>query len=167
LSSKVSSLLRYLCMALLAMAVLVPASKADTVNYTFNGSNGSFEYTSTSGFISPDSTLVLFKSDLDSCMGCSSLSFIPSAILSSGLPYVGDLIAFGTLTNGAVYIFQNGAFEAVGTYSSYIGSGTLQVSLGSVPAPEPGTIGMLACGLLLMAGLASRKRLSAIVTARA
>lgn len=157
---------RYICVALLAMVALVPASKADSVNYTFNGSNGSFEYTSASGFIAPDSTLILFTSDLTSCSTCNPASLLPSAILASDVPFVGDLIAFGTLTSGAVYAFQDGAFEAVGTYHSYLGSGTLQVSTGTVPTPEPGTIGLLACGLLLMAGLASWKRGSMSLAAR-
>jgi hypothetical protein len=164
LSNCVTAVLRYVCVALLAMVVLVPASKADSVNYSFTGSNGSFEYTSTSGFISPDTTVILFKSDLGSCSGCNSLSFLPSAIFSSDVPLVGDLIAFGSLTNAAIYAFQTGSFDAVGTYHSYFGSGTLQVS--TVQAPEPGTIGLLACGLLLMAGLASWKRRGMALEAR-
>ena len=141
MSTKVTSVLRYLCMALIAMAVLVPASKANSVDYTFSSSVGSFEYTSNSGFIAPNTTLVLYKNDLDSCTGCSSFSFLPSAVMSN--QFVGDIIAFGSLSNGAIYVFQ------------------------TVQAPEPGTIGLLACGLLLMAGFASRKRLGAIVSARA
>lgn len=164
MSTKVTSVLRYLCMALIAMAVLVPASKADSVNYTFSSSVGSFEYTSDSGFIAPNTTLVLYKNDLDSCTGCSSFSLLPSAVITD--QFIGDIIAFGSLSNGAIYVFQTGAFEAYGTYTSLIGLpsgvGTL-----SVQAPEPGTIGLLACGLLLMAGFASRKRLGAIVSARA
>jgi len=164
LSTKVTSVLRFLCMALIAMAVLVPASKADSVNYTFSSSIGSFEYTSNSGFIAPNTTLVLYTNQLDSCTGCSSFSFLPSAVMSN--QFVGDIVAFGSLANGAIYVFQTGAFEAYGTYQSLIGLpsgvGTL-----SVQAPEPGTIGLLACGLLLMVGFASRKRLGAIVSARA
>jgi hypothetical protein len=164
LSTKVTSVLRYLCMALIAMAVLVPASKADSVNYTFSSSVGSFEYTSNSGFIAPNTTLVLYENNLDSCTGCSSYSFLPTAVVTN--QFVGDIIAFGSLTNGAIYVFQTGAFEAYGSYQSLIGLpsgvGTL-----SVQAPEPGTIGLLACGLLLMAGFASRKRLSAFASARA
>lgn len=164
MSTKVTSVLRYLCMALLAMAVLVPASKADSVNYTFSSSVGSFEYTSDSGFIAPGTTLLLYKNDLDSCSGCSSYSLLPSAAMSAS--FLGDIVAFGSLTNGAIYVFQTGAFEAYGTYKSLIGIPTGVGTL-SVQAPEPGTIGLLACGLLLMAGFASRKRLNAIVSARA
>ncbi len=80
--------------------------------------------------------------------------------------FVGDIVAFGNLANGAIYVFQTGAFEAYGTYQSLIGLPSGMGTL-SVQAPEPGTIGLLACGLLLMAGFASRKRLSAIVSARA
>ena len=163
MSTKVTSVLRYLCMALIAMVVLVPASKADSVNYTFSSSVGSFEYTSDTGFIGPNTTLVLYKNDLDTCNGCSSFSLLPSAVITN--QFVGDVIAFGSLTNGSIYVFQTGAFEATGMYTSlagYPGVGTL-----SVQAPEPGTIGLLACGLLLMAGFASRKRLSALATARA
>jgi len=164
LSTKVTSVLRYVCMALIAMAVLVPASKADSVNYTFSSSVGSFEYTSDSGFIAPGTTLLLYKNDLDSCSGCSSYSLLPSAAMSAS--FLGDIVAFGSLTNGAIYVFQTGAFEAYGTYKSLIGIPTGVGTL-SVQAPEPGTIGLLACGLLLMAAFASRKRLNAIVSARA
>ena len=166
MSTKVTSVLRYLCMALIAMAVLVPASKADSVNYTFSSSTGSFEYTSNSGFIAPNTTLVLFNNNLDSCSGCSSLSFLPSAVLTSQIPVVGDIIAFGSLSNGAIYAFQLGAFQAAGTYYSTGSVGGYGGVL-SVQAPEPGTIGLLACGLLLMAGFASRKRLIALASARA
>jgi hypothetical protein len=163
LSIKVTSVLRYLCMALFALAVIVPASKADSVNYTFTSSDGSFEYTSTSGFIAPDTTLFLYPSDMGSCNGCGSpYSLLPSAVLSS---YVGDVVAFGSLSNPSIYVFQTGAFEAYGTYHDLFGapgSATL-----SVQTPEPGTIGLLACGLLLMAAFASRKRLSALASARA
>ncbi len=164
MSTKVTSVLRFLCMALIAMVVLVPASKADSVNYTFSSSIGSFEYTSNSGFIAPNTTLVLYTNQLDSCTGCSSFSFLPSAVMSN--QFVGDIVAFGNLANGAIYVFQTGAFEAYGTYQSLIGLPSGMGTL-SVQAPEPGTIGLLACGLLLMAGFASRKRLSAIVSARA
>ena len=153
-------------MALIALAVLVPASKADSVNYTFSSSLGTFEYTSNSGFIAPGTTLVLSQNQLGSCTGtCSSYSLLPSSTILSAT-YFGDVVAFGSLANGAVYVFQSGAFEAYGTYQSLIG---IPYSVGtlSVQAPEPGTIGLLACGLLLMAGFASRKRLGAIVSARA
>ena len=160
MSNKVASVLRYLCMALIALAVLVPASKANSVNYTFSSSYGSFEYTSNSGFIAPNETLVLTKNDLT-----SSYSLTPSATILSA-SFLGDIVAFGSLTNGAIYVFQTGAFEAYGTYQSLLGIPSSVGTL-SVQAPEPGTIGLLACGLLLMAGFASRKRLGAIVSARA
>ena len=160
MSNKVTSVLRYLCMALIAMAVLVPASKADSVNYTFSSSIGSFEYTSNSGFIAPNETLLLTKNDLT-----SSYSLTPSVTILSA-SFLGDIVAFGSLTNGAIYVFQTGAFEAIGTYTSLIGIPSSVGTL-SVQAPEPGTIGLLACGLLLMAGFASRKRLGAIVSVRA
>ena len=152
-------------MALIAMAVLVPASKADSVNYTFSSSIGSFEYTSNTGYIGTDTTLILFKNDL-TLPGCSSFSLLPSAVLSSSFPSVGDIVAFGSLSNGAIYVFQTGAFEASGLYKSLVSPGSGGGIL-SVQAPEPGTIGLLACGLLLMAGFASRKRLGAIVSVRA
>jgi hypothetical protein len=63
-------------------------------------------------------------------------------------------------------VFQTGAFESYGTYTSLLGIPTSVGTL-SVQAPEPGTIGLLACGLLLMAGFASRKRLSAMLPVRA
>ena len=166
MSTKVTSVLRYLCMALIAMAVLVPASKANSINYTFSSSIGSFEYTSTSGYIAPNETLLLSKNDLTSCTGCAQYSLLPSAALSAS--FLGDIVAFSGTSGTALYVFQTGAFEAIGTYQSLLGI-PLGISGGtlSVQAPEPGTIGLLACGLLLMAGFASRKRLGAIVSVRA
>ncbi len=170
LSTRPLAIIRYVCIALLAFVVMGPVSKADGVNYTFDGSNGSFSYTSDSGFIAPGETLFLYKSDLNTCNGCSMLNIVPSATLASDVPWIGDLIAFGGLGNLDFYAFQSGAFDAYGTYNSYAstwGSGTLTVSgTGSVKTPEPGTIGLLACGLLFMAGFASRKRFAALATAR-
>jgi hypothetical protein len=154
-------------MALIAMAVFVPASKADSANYSFTGSNGSFSYTSNSGFIAPGDALTLYASEMNSCSGCAILSFIPSANIVAGIPFVGDLLEFGGLANLDIYAFQYGAFDSYGTYNSYAatyGSGTLSVTKGgSVAAPEPSSLGLLAVGLVL-AGLASRKRIGALAT---
>ena len=120
MSNKVTSVLRYLCMALIAMAVLVPASKANSMNYTFSSSIGSFEYTSNSGFIAPNETLLLTKNDL-TLHGCARTASLPSATILSA-SFLGDIVAFGgSLTNGAIYVFQTGAFEAIGTYQSLLG----------------------------------------------
>ena len=167
-STQSGSILRYLCFALFAIAFLVPAAKADSVNYTFSGSNGSFSYTSNSGFIAPGDTVTLNASNLNTCSTCSYLSFIPEAAFVAGVPFVGDLLEFGGLLPN-VYAFNYGAFDGYGTYNSYAalyGSGTLTVSRGnpSIAAPEPGTLGLLAIGMLLMAGLASRKRIGVVTT---
>ncbi len=170
LSTQAFGLLRYVCVVLFALAITGSVSKADSVNYTFNGSNGSFSYTSDSGFIAPGDPLFLYRSDLNSCNGCAIFDIVPSAALASDVPWVGDLVAFGGLVNLDIYAFQSGAFDAYGSYNSYAatwGSGTLTVSgNGSVRTPEPGTMGLLACGLLFVAGFASRKRIGALVTAR-
>src|SRR5579872_3644292 len=101
-------------MALIAMAVLVPASKADSVNYTFSSSIGSFEYTSNSGFIAPNETLLLSKNDLTTCTSCSQYSFLPTTIMSATI--IGDIVMFNGTAGSALYVFQTGAFEAIGTY---------------------------------------------------
>jgi hypothetical protein len=169
ISIRPSTILRYMCIALFAVTFLIPAAKADSVNYSFTGSNGSFSYTSNSGFIAPGDDVTLYRSDMNSCTGCSMLSFIPSANIVAGVPFVGDLLEFGGLANLDIYAFQYGAFDSYGTYNSYQalwGSGTLTVSKGgSVAAPEPGSLGLLAVGFFLMAGLASRKRFGALATA--
>lgn len=162
------SFLRFACIALFAVTFLIPAAKADSVNYSFTGSNGSFSYTSNSGFIAPGDTVTLHASDLNSCSTCAYLSFIPEAAFVAGVPFVGDLLEFGGVLPN-VYAFQYGSFDAYGTYNSYAalyGSGTLTVSRGnpSIAAPEPSTLGLLAIGIVLMAGLASRKRIGVVAT---
>jgi hypothetical protein len=64
--------------------------------------------------------------------------------------------------------FRTGRSTVTGRISliGLFNSGTLTVSGGSVKTPEPGTLGFLACGLALFAGLASRKRVNALVAAR-
>jgi hypothetical protein len=80
-----------------------------------------------------------------------------------------DLLVFGDkLGRVSLFGFQNGAFNSCGTYRSYgpFNFGTLTVSGGSIKTPEPGTLGFLACGLALFAGLASPRRVNALVAAR-
>jgi hypothetical protein len=167
------SILRYLCIAALACAALVPVSKADPITYTFTGTaadglNVGFQYTSASGYISPTSFDTLFASELSSCTNCGQLPFLPVAQFEPQNPFLGDLLVFGDKFGVAsVYGFQYGAFDSQGTYQGYglFNSGTLTVSDG-VKTPEPGTLGLLACGLALMAGLVSRKRAGLLATTR-
>ena len=110
MSTQAFGLLRTVCIVLFALAMTGSVSKADSVNYTFNGSNGSFSYTSDSGFIAPGDTLFLYRSDLNSCNGCAIFDILPSAALASDVPWVGDLVAFlaseraGTITGTTIRI---------------------------------------------------------------
>jgi hypothetical protein len=168
------SILRYVCIAALACVALVPVSKADPITYTFTGTafegiNVGFQYTSSSGFISANSWDTLFASQLDSCTNCNVIPFLPAVQFQPQVPFFGDLLVFDDkFLFASVFGFQKGAFDSLGTYQSYglFNSGTLTVSDGTVKTPEPGTLGLLVFGMALLAGLASRKRLGSLVTAR-
>ena len=176
LSIQPISILRFACIALLAWVALVPVSKADPITYTFTGTtfygtNVGFTYTSASGFISPTSFDDLYASQLSSCTNCLAWSF-PVVELQPQVPFFGDLLVFGdSHFFGSVFGFQKGAFNNPGTYQSggifnLFNQGTLKVSDGTVKTPEPGTLGLWACGLALLAGLAWRKQLGSPATAR-
>jgi hypothetical protein len=168
------SILRYVGIAALACAALVPVSKADPITYTFTGTafegiNVGFQYTSSSGFISATSWDTLFASQLSSCTNCNVIPFLPAVQFQPQVPFFGDLLVFDDkLLFASVFGFQKGAFDSLGTYQSYglFNSGTLTVSGGSVKTPEPGTLGLLVFGMALLAGLASRKRLGSLATER-
>jgi hypothetical protein len=174
LPTQPTSILRFVCIALLACAVLVPVSKADPVTYTFSGKafdglNVAFQYTSSSGFVSPDSFDTLFRSDLTSCTNCGLLPFVPVVQFEPQIPFLGDLLAFDDKFGVvSLFGFQGGAFDNYGSYQAYglFNSGTLTVSGTGVKTPEPGALGFLACGLALLAGFASRKRLGSLAAAR-
>jgi len=173
LSTRPISILRLVCIALLACAALVPISKADPITYTFTGTavdglNVGFSYTSSSGYISASSWDTLFASQLSSCTNCNVIPFLPVAQFQPQVPFFGDLLVFDDkYLVASVFGFQNGAFESLGNYQSHglFNSGTLTVT-NAVQTPEPGTLGLLACGLALLAGLAARKRLGSLATAR-
>jgi hypothetical protein len=169
-------ILRFSCLALLACVALVPVTKADPITYTFTGTtfygtNVGFSYTSASGFISPTSFDNLYASQLNSCTNCLAWSF-PVVQFQPQLPFFGDLLDFDdSHLVGSVFGFQSGAFDNLGTYHSGAGynlfnTGTLTVSGGAVRTPEPGTLGLLACGMALLAGLAAQKRIGSPARAR-
>jgi PEP-CTERM motif len=175
LSNQPASILRFVCIALFACVVLVPVSKADPITYAFKGktlfgTSVGFTYTSASGFISPTSFDDLYASQLSSCTNCLAWSF-PVVQLQPQVPYFGDLLVFDdSHFVASVFGFQKGAFNNPGTYQSggifnLFNQGTLTVSDGTVKTPEPGTLGLLACGLVLLAGLVWRKRLGSPATA--
>jgi hypothetical protein len=157
----------------LACAALVPVSKADPITYTFSGTavdglNVGFTYTSSVGFISATSWDTLFASQLSSCTNCNVIPFLPAVQFQPQVPFFGDLLVFDdAYLVPSLFGFQKGAFNSTGSYRSYglFNSGTLTVS-DSVKTPEPGTLGLLAVGLALLAGLAARKRLGSLVPAR-
>lgn len=173
LSTRPTSILRFVCIVLFACAALVPVSKADPITYTFSGTavdglNVGFSYTSSSGFIPASSWDTLFASQLSSCTNCNVIPFLPVATFQPQVPFLGDLLVFDDkYLIASVFGFQKGAFDSLGSYQSYglFNSGTLTVS-DSVKTPEPGTLGLLVCGMALLAGLAARKRLGSLATTR-
>ncbi|HWO27607.1 MAG TPA: hypothetical protein VNO32_02295, partial [Candidatus Acidoferrum sp.] len=89
MSSLRPSISHFIVLAVLVMVALVPASKADTVTYTFSGTDTApggdgltvaFEYTA-SGFIEPNPpNLSLFAQQLDSCTNCQVSAIAPAVV---------------------------------------------------------------------------------------
>jgi hypothetical protein len=152
---------------------LVPVSKADTVTYTFSGTDNApggdglivaFQYTA-SGFLIPSPPNVsLLASQLDSCTNCEA-SGIPAVVFQQQSLVFGDQIDFSDiLDTGSAFAFPFGAFATPGTYysTSPYNSGTLIVS-----TPEPATLLLLSCGLSLLVGVSLLRRLRSTFSARA
>jgi hypothetical protein len=182
MSTKLGS--KIACLALVAAAAAIsfaPAAEATAVNYKFTVNvtggplagivqNGSFSYDSGSvvpdGFNSASGLLTAFNfmfngiSYTAATANTGSLGFdaagnLSSFFISSSCP----LCTFApgtdnfTLTDSPT----DGFIYSTSTFNDYA-YGDLSFALAGVRVPEPGTMGLFGFGLLLLGGVAARRR---------
>ena len=161
---------RTICLALFTMVatIMVPVVRADSVVYSFSGTNTApggdalsvaFVYTSP-GFIT--SLTSVLPSQLNSCENC--LVTIPVAIPAVFFQpnnVFGDSVDFNdSLFSQPTYMFPFGSLITPGAYFSGtpFNPGTLTVTVvPSTSTPEPSSLLLLALGLCSFGWLATRK----------
>ena len=170
------------CFALAAAAIaFVPAAQATPLTYNFTvdvtsgplagkTQNGSFSFDSSS--VTPGSTnstsglLTAFNFTFDSiaynastantgALGFDSAGSLNYFFISSSCPQC--TFAPGT-ENFTVTPGQDGFVYSTATFGGYAG-GNVTFAIAGVSVPEPGTLGLFGFGLLLLGGIAARRRL--------
>ncbi len=144
------------------VATLAPIAHADTIIYSFSGTNTApggdglavaFQFTSGTFLTAtppPFGGTALVAAQLDSCTNCLDSLDVPAIVFHPN-NVVGDTIDFNDVNNvGSVFSFSFGAFGTPGTYisSAPFNPGTLTVT----KVPEPETIAFLMLGLFAVAG---------------
>jgi hypothetical protein len=180
MSTKLGSKLAFLALAAAAVS-FVPAAEATPVNYNFvvnvtsgpftgDFQNGSFSYDSGSvvagGSNSASGLLTAFNFTFNgttydaSTANTGLLKFdatgkLTSFLISSSCP----VCAFSAGTdNFTLYPGSLGFLYSTATSADY-GVGDVTYSLAGVSVPEPGTLGLFGFGLMLLGGVAMRRRL--------
>jgi len=149
----------YFWLAIIALAIgfSSTAAHADVV-YSLTGTNDGlggdglsvgFQFTTSSFITAPPLGTAVSTSQLTNCINCAVNSPIAAVFLPSAI--IGSALVFSDVNNAAsVYMFTDGAFSAPGTYHSggLFSTGTLTVSLVSVPEPSTVLFSLLSLGLL-------------------
>jgi hypothetical protein len=182
MSTKLGSKLAFLALAAAAVS-FVPAAEATPVNYNFtvkvpsgapagNVENGSFSYDSGSvvadGFNSASGLLTAFNFTFNGMaydastantglLGFDAAGKLTSFFISSSCILDGCTFAPGT-DNFTVSPGSLGFVSSTAASANY-GTGDVTYSLAGVSVPEPGTFGLFGFGLLLLGGVAMRRRL--------
>jgi len=150
---------RLLVICILAVGFLTTAAHADAI-YTFSGtdSNGL-----SVGFLLDAPTFVtqlpgttFSAGQFSSCTNCST--GLLAAIFT---PIPSTLTFFDSKGGSGFFLFSTGAFGAAGTYTSWIGKGTLVVSV-----PEPATVLMGLFSLAMILGVVVFRRNSQLQLSR-
>ncbi len=181
MSIKFYSNIASLTLAAAAAISFVPTAGATPVNYNFmvsvtsgplagNAENGSFSYDSSSivpnGFNSASGLLTAFNFNFDGTtydastantglLGFDSAGKLTSFFISSSCP----LCTFAPGTDNFTVAPGSLGFLYSTTASTDYGVGDVTYSLAGVSVPEPGTLGLFGFGLLLLGGVAMRRRL--------
>ncbi|MEO7051924.1 MAG: PEP-CTERM sorting domain-containing protein [Rhodanobacter sp.] len=180
MSTTLGSKIAFLALAAAAISC-VPAAEASPVNYNFsvavtsgaltgNVENGSFSYDSSSivadGFNSEPGLLTAFKLNFGGTaydastantglLGFDAAGKLTSFFISSSC----GLCTFAPGTdNFTVTAFPTDGFAySTATFDDF-GFGDVTYALAGVSVPEPGTLGLFGFGLLLLGGVAVRRR---------
>ncbi|HEV7123682.1 MAG TPA: PEP-CTERM sorting domain-containing protein [Rhodanobacter sp.] len=181
MSAKLGSRIAFLALAAAAIS-FVPAAEATPVNYNFtvnvtsgelagNVEHGSFSYDSSSivpgDFNSASGLLTALDFTFDGTaydastantglLGFDSAGNLTSFLISSSCP----LCTFAPGTdNFTITAFPMDGFVYSTAASDNFGYGDVTYALAGVSVPEPGTFGLFGFGLLLLGGVAMRRRL--------
>ena len=181
MSTTLGSKMAFLALAAAAISC-VPAAEATPVNYNFtvnvtrgalagNIENGSFSYDSSSivadGFNSASGLLTAFNLTFDGTtydastantglLGFDAAGKLTSFFISSSC----DLCTFAPGTdNFTITAFPTDGFAYSTAAFDDFGFGDVTYALAGVSVPEPGTLGLFGFGLLLLGGVAVRRRL--------
>ena len=183
MSTTLGSKIAFLALAAAAIA-FVPAAEANPVDYNFtvnvtsgalagNVENGSFSYDSSSivadGFNSASGLLTAFNLTFDGTtydastantglLGFDAAGKLSSFFISSSCVLDGCTFAPGT-DNFTITAFPTDGFAYSTAASADYGFGDVTYSLAGVSVPEPGALGLFGFGLLLLGGVAVRRRL--------
>ena len=181
MSTTLGSKVAFLALAAAAIA-FVPAAQANPVDYNFtvnvtsgalagNVENGSFSYDSSSivadGFNSTSGLLTAFNLTFDGTtydastantglLGFDAAGNLSSFFISSSC----DQCTFAPgADNFSITAFATDGFVYSTASFDDFGFGDVTYSLAGVSVPEPGALGLFGFGLLLLAGVAVRRRL--------
>jgi len=139
-----------LAACILAVGVLTTTASADTV-YTFSGtdSNGAIGFQlSVPTFVNQLPGTTFASGQFSSCTNCST--GLLAAIFT---PIPSTLTFFDSMGGSGFFLFSTGAFSAPGTYNSWVGKGTMVVSV-----PEPVTLLMGFLSLATILGVVAFRR---------
>ena len=149
-----------------AAFLITAAAHADSVVYAFIGIDNTGQFAEPEAFqltviefIDPQADgegLDFTCSQLDSSTNCGS----PGVIFSDQIGPFSAQVQFDALIVGSIFTFPAGAFTRSGIYTNEVGtnSGTLTVQ----ESPEPGSLALTLCALLLFLSVCLKRLRGAV-----